>query len=109
MSQLVSTEMMGAVPQHAFIAAVAFLVSLLDPICTATAQYGPAFIEDGSWLMELVEQVGDDKGGKRVEEGMASSEDMIWIWRSERDDGEVVLRNDQGNEGAFIRIAAQLT
>lgn len=61
---------MGAVPQHASIAAVAFLVSSLDPICKATAQYGPAFIEDGSWPMELVEQVGDDK---RV----ASSEDII--------------------------------
>jgi len=76
MSQLFSIEMMGAVPQHASIAAVAFLVALLDPICTATAQYGPAFIGDGSWPMELVEQADDDKG-ERVEEGMASSEDMI--------------------------------
>lgn len=60
MSQLFSIDRMGAVPQHAFIAAVAFLVSLLDPICTAIAQYGPAVIEDGSLPTELVEHVGDD-------------------------------------------------
>jgi hypothetical protein len=105
MSQLFSIEKIGAVPQHAFIAAVAFLVSLLDPICTATAQYGPALIEDGSWSMELVEHVGDNKGEERVEEGMASSEDMILnLVVREKDDREIVWRSDQGNERAFARM-----
>ena len=52
--------------------------------------------------MELVEQVDDEKGAETVEEeGMASSEDMIWIgwWEGERERmmGRLILRSDQGN------------
>jgi len=98
MSQPFSIEKMGAVPQHAFIAAVAFLVSSLDPICKATAQYGPAFIEDGSWPMELVEQVGDD-------EGVASSEDMVQREMM----GRLYLRSDQSKRENICSNVGQLT
>jgi len=60
--------------------------------------------------MELVEQVDDEKGAETVEEeGMASSEDMIWIewWEREReDDGEVDFekRSRQLENRIFARM-----
>ena len=78
MSQPFSIEIIGASWQQVCIAVVALSVSLLNPIRTATPQYGPVFI--GISATELAGQDAVAEALERPElrvDGMVGKEDIF--------------------------------